>query len=153
MVTKKGVTVKRKNIESMSDSHFRRVIGVKKTTFERMVWILKEEQKRKKKKGGRNNKLTVKEMLLAALEYIREYRTYAAIAASYGISESNAYQAIKWVENTLVAHPDFRLPGRKALLKSENAFEVVLVDVTESPIERPKKSKEDSTLAKRSGTQ
>ena len=51
---------------------------------------------------------------------IREYRTYIHIATSYGLAESNAYETIKWVENTLIKHPDFRLPGRKALLKSDH---------------------------------
>ena len=41
-------------------------------------------------------------LLLAALEYLREYRTYAHIAASYGIAESNIYLGIKWVEDTNV---------------------------------------------------
>ena len=91
-------------------------------------------------------------MLLMALEYIREYRTYLHIATSYGLAESNAYEAIKWVEDTLVKHPDFRLPGRKALLKSDHEFEVILVDATETPIERPKKNKKNITLAKRKGT-
>ena len=36
-------------------------------------------------------------------------------------------------------HPDFALPGRKALLKSDMEYEVVLVDASETPIERPKK--------------
>ncbi len=31
------------------------------------------------------------------------------------------------------------MPGRKALLKSDVAYEVVLIDATETPIERPKK--------------
>jgi hypothetical protein len=33
----------------------------------------------------------------------------------------------------------FTLPGRKALLKSNTDFEVILTDATETPIERPKK--------------
>jgi len=31
--------------------------------------------------------------------------------------------------------------GRKALLKSDVEYEVVLIDATETPIERPKKTK------------
>jgi hypothetical protein len=31
------------------------------------------------------------------------------------------------------------LPGKKALLKSNVEFEVILIDATETPIERPKK--------------
>ncbi len=33
-------------------------------------------------------KLSIEDQLLATLEYLREYRTYAHIAASYGIAES-----------------------------------------------------------------
>ena len=119
---------------------FRRLTGVKESTFERMVEILQEEDKKKKSKGGRKNKLTIKDQLLMALEYIREYRTYFHIGQSYGVSESSAYKTIRWVENTLVRHPDFALPGRKALLKADIAYEVVLLDATETAIERPKKS-------------
>lgn len=75
------------------------------------------------------------------LEYLREYRTYFHIGQSYGISESNAYQAIRWIEDQLIRSKAFSLPGRKALLKSENEFELILIDATESPIERPKKTK------------
>ena len=95
---------------------FRRLTGVKESTFARMVEILQEEDKKKKSKGGRKNKLTIKDQLLMSLEYIREYRTYFHIGQSYGVSESSAYKTIRWVENTLVRHPDFALPGRKALL-------------------------------------
>ena len=35
--------------------------------------------------------------------------------------------------------PRFALPGKKALLKSDIKYEVVLIDATETPIERPKK--------------
>lgn len=34
----------------------------------------------------------------------------------------------------------FALPGRKALLKSDMEYEVLLIDASETPIERPKKS-------------
>ena len=36
------------------------------------------------------------------------------------------------------------LPGRKALLKSDMEYKVVLIDATENPIERLKKSKGDT---------
>jgi hypothetical protein len=75
------------------------------------------------------------------LEYLRKYRTYFHIGQNCGISESSAYKAVKWVEDTLVKHPNFALPGHKALMKSDMNYEVVLIDATESPIERPKKTK------------
>jgi hypothetical protein len=79
--------------------------------------------------------------ILATLEYIHEYRTYAHIAANYQIDESNMYRMIRWVENTLVKDGTFSLPDRKALLKSDMEYEVVLIDATESPVERPKRGK------------
>ncbi len=87
-----------------------------------------------------------------ALEYIREYRTYFHTSQSYGVSESSAYKTIKWIEDTLIKHPDFSLPGRKALLKSDMEYELVLIDATESPIERPKKDKKSSIQEKRKDT-
>ncbi|SPR08887.1 IS5 family transposase ISOt6 [Orientia tsutsugamushi] len=75
------------------------------------------------------------------LEYLREYRTYFHICQNYGISESSAYKAVKWVEDTLVKHLNFALTGLKAIMKSDMNYEVVLIDATETPIERPKKTK------------
>lgn len=83
------------------------------------------------------------------LEYIREYRTYFHIGQSYGISESSAYKTVKWVEDILIKHPDFALPGRKALAKSDIEYETILIDTTESPIERPKKDKNTIIQVKR----
>ena len=114
-----------------------------------MIEILSEAYVEKHKKGGRPHSLPIEERLLMTLEYLREYRTYAHIAASYGVSEHCAFDTIKWVENTLIKSKTFTLPGRKALLKSDNEFEVVLIDASESPIERPKKNKKSIIQAKR----
>jgi Helix-turn-helix of DDE superfamily endonuclease len=126
-------------IKELDEEKFRRLTGVKRTTFNRMVGILEQDIKDRGTNKGRKKKLSLENMLLMALEYIREYRTYFHISQSYSVSESNAYKTVKWVEDTLIKHPDFALPGRKALLKSDMEFEVILVDASESPIERPKK--------------
>lgn len=131
--------MKYEQIKGLEEEKFRRLTGVKKGTFHRMVSILQDEDMRKKARGGRKNKLSIEDRLLMSLEYIREYRTYFHVSQSYGVSESTAYDTIRWIENTLVKHPDFALPGRKALLKSDMDYEVVLIDATETPIERPKK--------------
>lgn len=136
--------MKFENIQTLSEAQFRRATGVKRSTFNNMIVILENAHRKKKSKGGRPNKLSIKNMLLMTLEYLREYRTYLHISTSYGISESNTYETIKWVENTLVASKEFSLPGRKALLKSDYEFETVLIDATESPIQRPKKNNVDS---------
>jgi transposase len=126
-------------IKNLGCEKFRRLTGVKRATFDKMVNILEEAEIKKKAKGGRKSKLSIEDRLLMALEYIREYRTYFHVSQSYGVSESTSYDIIKWIENTLIKHPDFALPGRKALLKGDMEYEVVLIDATETPIERPKK--------------
>ncbi len=126
-------------IKEFTDEHFRRLTGVKKNTFKKMVEILREADLNKKARGGRKSKLSIEDRLLMALEYIREYRTYFHIATSYGVSESVAYKIVRWVEDTLIKDPVFALPGRKALLKSDMEYEVLLIDASESAIERPKK--------------
>lgn len=136
----------------LEEEKFRRLTGVKKTTFQRMGDILKEADRRKKSKGGRKNKLCIEDQLLMTLEYLREYRTYFHISQSYGISESGAYKGIRWIEDTLIKHPDLALPGRKELLKSDVQYEVALIDVTESPIERPKKSKNTFIQVRKNAT-
>ena len=139
-------------IKKLGDEKFRRLTGVKRTTFKKMSLILEQANKDKKTKGGRKNRLSIEDMLLMTLEYIREYRTYFHVSQSYGVSESTAYKTVKWIEDTLIKHPDFSLPGRKALLKSDIEYDVVLIDATETPIERPKKSKNTFTLGRKSDT-
>ena len=132
--------MKFKKIKNFQGNQFRRITGVKRKTFDKMVEIVKTKEKIKKAKGGRPNNLTIENRILMTLEYLREYRTYAHIAASYGLSESNTFENIRWIEDVLIKSKEFSLPGKKALLKSDHEFEVILIDATESPIERPKKN-------------
>ena len=79
-----------------------------------------------------------------------QFRWPAKIAQSYGVSEATVCRTIHKVEDALVRSKKFRLPGRKALQTSETVFEVVLVDVSEQPVERSKKVKNGIIAAKRS---
>jgi hypothetical protein len=137
--------------KGLSAEEFRRLTGVKRATFEKMAGVLKEAHQHKKARGGRVNKLSIETMLLMTLEYLREYRTYFHISNSYGISEGYAYKIIRWVEDTLIKSKVFSLPGRKALLKSDINYEVVLVDASESPIQRPKKNNATIIQARKDG--
>jgi len=131
---------KYEQISTLSAKAFKRRTGVKKETFEVMVAVLQEAEKAQKAFGGKPNILSIHDRLLMSLEYLREYRTYFHIAHDYDISESTCYRKCRWVEETLIKSQKFRLPGKKALLKTNAQFEVILIDATESPIERPKKN-------------
>ncbi len=144
--------MKYKTVKELEEEKFRRLTGVKRSTFNKIVDILRKANKEKKAKGGRKNKLSEEDMLLMVLEYLREYRTYFHISQSYGVSESTAYKTVRWVEDTLIKQADFALPGRKELLKSETEYEILVIDATETPVERPKKSKGVSILEKRKST-
>jgi hypothetical protein len=130
---------KYEEIKNLSPGNFRRLTGVKYETFEKMVAILVDTQNRRYRKAGRKGSLSIEDKLLMTLEYLREYRTYFHLGKSYGLSESACYRACRWIEDVLIKSREFSLPGRKALLKSDMEYEVILIDATESPIERPKK--------------
>ena len=94
--------MKYEKIANYSGSKFRRIAGVKRSTFEKMVEILKKGYESKHQRRGRHQKLSIEDLLLAALENLRESRTYAHIAASYDVAESSIYRGIRWVEDTLI---------------------------------------------------
>lgn len=139
--------------EILMDEKFRRLTGVYPKTFTKMAEILKAAHLKKKARGGRPNKLSIEDMLMMALEYWREYRTYYHIGVSYGLSESNTYYAIKWVEDVLIKDGTFSLPGKKALLDESSEYEIILPDATETPIERPKRGKKTIILGRKSAIQ
>jgi hypothetical protein len=85
------------------------------------------------------------------LEYLREYRTYYHISTDYGINESNCYRMIRRAEDVLIRSEAFSLPTKNRLM-SDMELEVVLIDATETPIERPKKSKESTIQEKEKST-
>lgn len=149
--------MKFEQLKQVSDEKFRRITGVKRITFNKMVdvvqFFLDEQTRVAKFSGGRPPKLSVENRILMTLEYLREYRTYAHIGISYGLSETRTFENIRLIENILIKSKEFSLPGKKALLKSDMEFEVILVDATESPIERPKKNSASFIQAKRKNTQ
>ena len=135
-------------IKEWKDSDFKRLTGVKHETFKKMLVVLERELPG----FGRPPKLSRADQLLMTLMYWREYRTQFHIAGSYGISEATVCRTINKIEDALVHSGEFRLPGKKVLQPSDTILEVVLVDVSEQPIERPKKSKSDTTAAKSNDT-
>jgi hypothetical protein len=94
----------------------------------------------------------LEDQVLMALEYWREYRTYFHIGKNYGISESAAYLGIRWIEDTLIKDGVFSLPSRRALAEIKPE-EIILIDATETPVERPKKNSAGVIQVRRNDTQ
>ena len=135
-------------IKDWKEPDFKRLTVVKSETFKKMLAVLERDLPN----FGRPSKLSRADQLLMTLMYWREYRTQFHIAGSYGISEATVCRTINKVEDALARSGEFRLPGKKVLQPSDTILEVILVDASEQPIERPKKSKNGTTAAKRSVT-
>jgi hypothetical protein len=138
--------MKYEDIKTWKDTDFKRLTGVRPKTFAKMLAVVEKELPN----FGRPPKLSRADQLLMTLMYWREYRTQFHIAGSYGISEATVCRTINKVEDALMRSGEFRLPGKKVLQSSDILIEVILVDVSEQPIERPKKSENATTAAKRS---
>ena len=135
----------------LSNEDFKQVIGVKKQTFEIMVEILKLAYQAKHKRRGRHAKLSIQDMLFMTLKYWRQYVTQLELSIEFQVGEATTHDVIVWVENSLAKSKKFSLLGRNALL-THPEIEIALVDVTESPIERPKKTNANGTVVKRNAT-
>jgi hypothetical protein len=131
-------------IEQLKDTDFKRLTGVQRETFEEMLKVVEKGLR----DFGRPPSLSRADQLLLTLMYWREYRTEFHIAQSYGVSEATVCRTIRKVEDVLVRSKKFRLPGKKALQPSDTVFEVILVDASEQPVERPKKARKSITVAK-----
>ena len=54
-------------LKDFNDEEFRRLTGVMRTTFERMVNILQEEELKRKAAGGRPNNLEMEDRVLTPI--------------------------------------------------------------------------------------
>ena len=135
-------------IKERSNQDFKRLTGVEHRTFKHMVTVLERDMPN----FGRPPKLGRADQLLLTLMYWREYRTQFHIAQAYGISEAAVCRTIQKVENVLIKSGQFQLPGKKTLQPSDTIIEIVVVDATEQPIERPKKSSVDIIVERRTAT-
>lgn len=141
-------------VKKLNESNFKRLVGVKRETFEKMVLESKrinslQPKKKAGKKRGPKDKLNWFDKTLMMLMYYREYRTFAHIGATYNISETQCWRIVTSLERWLIQSKIFHLPGKKKLTQSDVEWDVVLVDVSEHPIERPKKNKGNITQVKR----
>lgn len=146
---------KYKKVEKLSDQEFKRATGVKRKTFETMLLEVNKAEKEKKIKSkgrGRKPNLETVDQLLLALEYLREYRTQFHIGVDYGVDESRVCRISQKIENILIKCKKFHLPGKKEFRKTDVEFEIILVDTTESPVERPKKNKGNSIAGRKRNT-
>ncbi len=140
--------MKYETVKSLKDADFKRSTGVSRRVFDQMLQVVEKGLR----SFGRPPKLSRADQLLLTLMYWREYRTEFHIGLTYGVSEATVCRTVQKIENVLIQSQQFHLPGKKAFRPSETTIEVVLVDATEQPIERPQKNNASPTAVKRNGT-
>ena len=124
--------------QNLDRQKFRRLTGMSRRTFYLIVNLVQEQEKNKEKLG-RPCSLSVEEQVLIAIEYWREYRTYFHIGVGWGVSESTVCRTVHKVEDILIKSKKLALPGQKELRKLSEPEMILVIDVMESPIERPKR--------------
>jgi len=127
-------------LQNYSKERFQRYTGIKLPTFNKMVELVKEWESNNKPSKSRPFILPVEDRILMMLCYYREYITYFHIGVKYSISESSVSRNVIHIENILIKSGAFNLT-KKSTLKSDTKLEFIVVDASESPIERPKSSK------------
>jgi hypothetical protein len=116
-----------------------------------MLHVLQEHEQRKMK-PGRPAKLSLEHQLLMTLPYWREYRTYFHIRLSWGVAESVVCRTVQRLENLLIKSKGVHWPGKKKLPTGDTPFEVIMIEVAESPVERPQKNSGATPAEQRGAT-
>jgi hypothetical protein len=132
--------LRHERLNNLKPEEFKRAVGVNHKTFKLMIKLLNQAHEEKMKNGGRPCILSVEDQLIMSLKYLRDYPTHLKLGLEFGVSESASSRICRWVEDVLIKSKEFALPGKSKLLTSNYQF--VLIDVTETPIERPKKKLE-----------
>ena len=138
-------------IQALTPEAFKRACGVPPQTFETMLQVFQEHEQQKSK-PGRPPKRSLANQLCLALQYWREYRTYFHLGLSWGVGEAVVCRTVRRMANVLITSKAFHVPGKKRWGEAETAWAVIVVDVTESPVERPQKNSALTTVGRRSAT-
>jgi hypothetical protein len=133
-----------------NDASFKRYTGIRKTTFKAMLEAMQQHEA-EKTKSGRPSELRLDAQLLLALTCWREYRTLYHIGMDFSIHESSASRMVRKVEDILIKSGRFDLPRKLPRGDVDDInWSAVIVDATETPIKRPKKTKVTITAEKES---
>jgi len=141
-------------LQKQPPKNFKRFIGLNEDTFHAMIEVFQgyEEERRKNHgKGGRKS-LSPEDKVLLMLSYFREYRTLEHVGFEYGVSEATVSRTVREVESVLIKSGKFSLPSKRAMYKSDIDLEFVVIDTTESPIQRPQKSNDIIIQERRNST-
>lgn len=111
-----------------------------------MLECLNSAYSKEHRRGGRPRHLSMEDQLIMTLRYLRYYSTQRLLAFDFGVGVGTVNATITWVEDTLRAS-GLLIWINYRLLQAPSAS--VVINVTESLIQRPQKTKEKIILVKR----
>lgn len=131
-------------IKNKRPDRFIRQVGISLVNFQNLLEAVEKEIKAKMEKNplkrrGKKSESAFTDRLLLTLLYLRQYPTFDRLGEQFHISESYACKIYHQICDILVKV--LKLKNRKALL--EQPVKVILIDVTEQPIERPTRGQKE----------
>jgi len=137
-------------IKNKRPDRFIRQVGISLVNFQNLLESVEKEikaemEKNPLKRRGRKSEVTLANRLLLALLYLRHYPAFDRLGEQFHISESYACKIYHQICDILVKV--LKLKNRKALL--EQPVKVILIDVTEQPIERPTRGRRNTIPVKK----
>lgn len=129
-----------KSLSELSGDEFTRKTGLPRSCFLELLSLIESNIEQTKqahplKRRGCKSALKVEDKLLLTLYYLRHYPTFDILADMFSVSSSYANDIYHQYSSIMVNV--LHVEGAKSL-KLQN-LETILIDVTEQPIERPKK--------------
>jgi len=126
--------------KQQSANDFLRDVGISLEAFQVLLekvsaYITDEKERCPMKKRGLKPSISLGDRLLLTFRYLRHYPTFDRLGKEFGISESYANKIYHRMLDILLKV--LKMNSRNELMNKD--LEVLLIDVTEQPIERPKR--------------
>jgi len=120
------------------EDKFKRLYGIKYTTFKEALKDIKDFENKRKKQLGRPQKLTYSKQLKMYLIHLKEDVTCLFLGNTFGISETNCWKIIQKIEKILLQSKKFQVKNEK---ETSQDIQEVIIDATEVEIQNIKKEK------------
>lgn len=146
ILLKKNIEIRVEKLLNLDDKDFKLHTGMTKQTFYEMLDYLIKVYDDSHKLGSRKGTSVVCRLVLA-ITYWRDYRPMRQMGLDYDLPKSTVCDCVKWVEISLSKWDKFQLKDIKSEIEKAKQdginVEVVIGDVEEQPIERPKENQEE----------
>jgi hypothetical protein len=131
-------------IHELKPADFKRMTGISKKNFEFILQRVNEFLRNEKldqpmKKRGIQSRISVEDKILLTLFYLRHYPTFSVLSGTFKICESYAQKIYQRFSGIIIKV--LKLPDRRRLLDPD--LDLIIVDVSEQPVERPVKGQRD----------